>query len=166
MKRFAALTLALIALLGTACSGTQTVCATDEALAYEPRMHEILVEAVAYWTDLGWEGVRVVEGNSCDVPVTFDESVPRVAITKTDVPFFDETACAGVYIRINPLRWAEVIDRGAEVRVLSHEIGHLHCLEDIEIGGGVMSQAWHVSQLSEYQLDDHDHDAVAAHAGE
>lgn len=140
----------LLLLLAVGC-GNQTVCATDEALAFEPRMHEILTKAVAYWDDRGRYGVTVVEGNDCDVPVTVSADIPGAAQAMVGELIFDTTVCWSDGVSIHPDRWTNLA--GFEVRVMAHEVGHLLCLDDIEIGDGVMSTKNHIQHLDDYQLD-------------
>lgn len=143
--------LGAILLLAVGC-GNQTVCASEDALAMDSRMPEIIELAVSYWDDRGWRGVTAVDGHICDVPVTVDTTVPRYAETDVTEPIHDRTACSGERVRINPERWGALVELGTEVRVMAHEVGHVHCLEDIQAGNGVMSYRAHVDGFADYQL--------------
>lgn len=127
----------LFALLLAGC-GTQTICASREAQKLDPTLNDAIARAVAYWGDLGYSGLTATDGYSCDVPV---HPQPlghyAAAVTLDDVPGYE---CYPDRVKISETRWPEVMRRGAQVRVMTHEVGHLHCLDDAE--EGIMAWTW------------------------
>lgn len=129
----------LIALLLTCC-GTQTICASREAQELDPALNDAIAEAVAYWEDRGYSGLTATDGHNCDVPVhPRPLSYYASAVTIDDVPGYE---CYPDRVKVSETRWSEVMRRGAQVRVMTHEVGHLHCLDDAE--EGVMGWEWHL----------------------
>lgn len=140
-----------LCLLAVGC-GSQTVCATAEAEEFEPRITEYLRLAVAYWDDQGRRGLEVVKGPHCHVPVKLTDEITTFARTNIKVPFHSDAACWGREILLNPSMWGEIVDGRHEVRVIAHEIGHIHCLPDDHGGAGVMSYKRDVHGFEDYQL--------------
>ncbi len=129
----------LFALLLAGC-GTQTICASREAQELDPTLNDAIAQAVAYWDERGYGGLSATDGENCDVPVH-----PRPlshyasAVTITNMPGYE---CYPERVKLSETRWVEVMRRGAQVRVMTHEVGHLHCLDDAE--EGVMGWEWHL----------------------
>src|SRR5690606_24025055 len=113
--------LGLLLLLAVGC-GNQTICASEDALALDLHMGEVIEQAVAYWDDRGWRGVVAVGGTSCDAPVTVDVNLEADARTDVTEPFYDRTDCWTNGVRLNPRKWLRAIESGSDVRVMAHEV--------------------------------------------
>lgn len=115
----------------------------------DERLPEILELAVAYWADLGRRGVVAVDGTHCDVPVTTSTAMHSFARTDFTEPIHDRMACWSDAVVVNPDKWPTLVAGGYEVRVLAHEVGHVHCLDDAPTG--IMSWKKDVHGLEDYQ---------------
>lgn len=121
-------------LLVVGCSG-ETICATPEALRVDPDLNATIRTAVEYWADQGSAWLIPTTETDCDVPVmtgSFDDGT--WAESKVTVPLMDPTNCFTEHIRISVDDWAEVKEQGMEVRVLTHEVGHLYCENHTDTG--------------------------------
>jgi hypothetical protein len=139
----------VVAWLAVGCGGVQSICATESGLEVEPNLTAQLAAAVDYWESEGHGGFIVTNSGSCDIPVRRGETgeVPSTSSARSIVTYVAMTdECIPRYVMLNAKDWPYVQDEENQVRVLAHEIGHLHCLEHTE--SGVMSETRFLDEFS------------------
>lgn len=125
------------------CS-SPTICATREAQKLDPTLNAVIADAVDYWERHGHSGLVATDGHNCDVPVrpagmAYDT---RARAMTTE---YLTGGCDPEYVEINTRRWDETVADGAQLRVMTHEVGHLYCLPDGD--SGVMSTKIHIAEI-------------------
>jgi len=119
---------------------THTICATAEALEIEPRLNDLVREALTYWDDAGMDvsAWSVPEGEDCEIDVAFPAvdcdywvKHPKAAAAAQVKGKMRPGECTPQALFVSLAQWGRMIDNGWEQTAITHEFGHLLCLPHV-----------------------------------